>query len=65
MCAPGAPQAAHRLQADYGSGQMPHGVTRDVADLVLDGKKIQAIKRYRELNHGVGFEEAKNIIDAI
>ena len=44
---------------------MPHGVTRDVADLVLDGKKIQAIKRYRELNHGVGFEEAKNIIDAI
>jgi hypothetical protein len=58
-------EQARRVQEAYDSGQMPHGVTQDIIDLIRSGKKIQAIKRYRELNHGVELREAKNVIDAI
>jgi hypothetical protein len=58
-------EQARRVQAAYDSAQMPHGVTQDIIDLVRSGKKIHAIKRYRELNHGVELREAKDIIDAI
>ena len=37
----------------------------EITALVLQGKKIQAIKRYRELNQGVGLKEAKDIIDQL
>jgi hypothetical protein len=35
----------------------------EVLVLLEQGRKIQAIKRYRELNPGVGLKEAKNVID--
>jgi len=35
-----------------------------IRDLVTEGKKIQAIKRYREIT-GVGLKEAKDYIDSI
>ncbi len=39
----------------------PH-VDDEIKDLVLKGKKIAAIKRYREIS-GVGLKEAKDYID--
>lgn len=38
--------------------------TPDVEALIRDGRKIEAIKRYREL-HGVGLREAKDAVDAL
>jgi ribosomal protein L7/L12 len=43
-----------------GSGGMPE----DVVALARAGKKIEAIKRYRELT-GLGLREAKDAVDAI
>jgi ribosomal protein L7/L12 len=40
-------------------------VTPEVTSLVLQGKKIQAIKRYRELNPRIGLKEAKHVVDQI
>lgn len=40
------------------------GIPADVIGLVVGGKKIRAIKRYRELT-GVGLKEAKGIIDSL
>jgi ribosomal protein L7/L12 len=31
--------------------------------LVTQGRKIEAIKRYRQLNPGIGLREAKQVID--
>jgi ribosomal protein L7/L12 len=39
-------------------------IPADVIGLVAAGKKIQAIKRYRELT-GAGLQEAKAVIDSI
>jgi ribosomal protein L7/L12 len=39
--------------------------TPEVAALVERGRKIQAIKRYRELNPGIGLKEAKDVIDGL
>ncbi len=36
----------------------------DVLQLMRDGKKIEAVKRYREL-HGVGLKEAKDAVEAL
>jgi ribosomal protein L7/L12 len=50
----------------YPGGEIPaSGVTPEIASLVQQGKKIQAIKRYRELNPGTGLKQAKDIIDQI
>jgi len=40
------------------------GVPDDVARLVREGRKIDAIKRYREIT-GLGLKEAKDAVDAI
>ena len=40
------------------------GVPADVVALAQSGKKIEAIKRYRELT-GVGLREAKDVVDGI
>jgi Ribosomal protein L7/L12 C-terminal domain len=37
----------------------------EVVILVEQGRKIQAIKRYRELNPGTGLKEAKDVIDGL
>ena len=37
----------------------------EVVILVELGRKIQAIKRYRELNPGTGLKEAKDVIDGL
>jgi ribosomal protein L7/L12 len=41
------------------------GREAEVVVLVGQGRKIQAIKRYRELNPGTGLKEAKDVIDEI
>lgn len=41
------------------------GLTPEITALVSQGRKIQAIKLYREQNPGVGLKEAKDIIDQI
>jgi hypothetical protein len=37
----------------------------EVLILVKQGRKIQAIKRYRELNPGIGLKQAKDVIDGL
>jgi ribosomal protein L7/L12 len=37
----------------------------EVLILVERGRKIQAIKRYREMNPGVGLKQAKDVIDGL
>jgi type VI protein secretion system component VasK len=37
----------------------------EIKTLVQQGQKIRAIKRYRELNPGIGLKEAKDIIDKL
>jgi ribosomal protein L7/L12 len=51
-----------RIDADQG---IAGGLTPEMTSLVLQGKKIQAIKRYRQLNPGVSLKEAKDVIDQI
>ena len=46
-----------------GGVSMPEGTTdEDIRELAQQGKKIQAIKWYREL-HGVGLAEAKQAVE--
>jgi ribosomal protein L7/L12 len=40
------------------------GVSPDILDLVRKGRKIEAIKRYRE-ETGVGLREAKQFIESL
>jgi phosphodiesterase/alkaline phosphatase D-like protein len=42
----------------------PPVASPDVEALVRDGRKIDAIKRYRKL-HGVGLKEAKDAVEAL
>ncbi|MDQ2814144.1 MAG: hypothetical protein M3Z75_20315 [Actinomycetota bacterium] len=37
----------------------------EVLTLARQGRRIQAIKRYRELNPDVGLKEAKEVIDGL
>ena len=63
-----AQKLRHRLQQrrnqpsadDAGSAEPP-----EIRTMVDQGKKIKAIKRYRELNPGIGLKEAKNFIDGL
>ena len=41
------------------------GAGQDVLILVRQGRKIEAIKRYREMNPGIGLREAKHVIDGL
>jgi hypothetical protein len=43
----------------------PTAIPPDIVALVEQGRKIEAIKRYRQLNEGVGLKEAKDVIDTI
>ena len=54
-----APPAARLAAAPASSGSMD-----EVRALALQGNKIQAIKRYRELT-GAGLKEAKDYVDAL
>ena len=48
---------------DAGPSQSPAAPdVRQIAQLVMEGKKIEAIKAYMELS-GVGLEEAKNAVE--
>jgi ribosomal protein L7/L12 len=38
---------------------------QDVVTLLRQGRNIEAIKRYRDLNPGVGLREAKLVIDGL
>ena len=46
------------------SAAVGSGIPADVVALAQSGKKIEAIKRYRELT-GVGLREAKDVVDGI
>ena len=49
-------------QASASRAQLPPG--DEIARLVAEGEKIEAIKLYREL-YGVGLKEAKDVIDSM
>jgi large subunit ribosomal protein L7/L12 len=57
----GDPSASGSASASASAGS---GVTAEVVALAQGGKKIEAIKRYRELT-GVGLREAKDVVDGI
>ncbi len=38
---------------------------QEILALMEQGQKIQAIKRYRELNPGIGLKQAKDVIDGL
>lgn len=56
-----ARQLGHREQLH----QAVPGAGQDVLTLVRQGWKIEAIKRYRALNPGIGLREAKKFIDEL
>ncbi|GAG75843.1 unnamed protein product [marine sediment metagenome] len=51
------------LQLNYQEESSP-GITQEIVDLVRMGRKIEAIKLYRE-ETGAGLKEAKEAIDTI
>ncbi len=60
-----AVEAVERGEAVPGPAQVaPTSVDPELRDLIGAGRKIAAIKRYREL-HGVGLKEAKEAVEAI
>ena len=54
--------AAPRTEPDC---EVPPAPAPEVQILINQGRKIQAIKRYRELHPGTGLKEAKDIIDGL
>jgi ribosomal protein L7/L12 len=68
----GAILATRRRRAAGAADRNPEPVRRElptpepeVVILVEQGRKIQAIKRYREQNPGTGLKEAKDVIDGL
>lgn len=51
-------------RTEAAGGALPQPAPEVVA-LVVQGRKIHAIKRYRELNPGIGLKQAKDVIDAL
>jgi ribosomal protein L7/L12 len=47
------------------AGDRGYGVTPEILALIEQDRKIQAIKRYRQLNPGTGLKEAKDVIDGL
>ncbi|MEU0505577.1 hypothetical protein ACWEO2_20520 [Nocardia sp. NPDC004278] len=43
---------------------VPASASGEIDELIRQGKKIQAIKLYRDLNPGSGLKEAKDAIEA-
>jgi ribosomal protein L7/L12 len=58
-----ARQLRRREQLDLDPALQEPG--QEVATLVRQGRKIEAIKRYRELNPGIRLKEAKQVIDEL
>lgn len=54
-----------RRREQLGFDQDLPGAGQDVLTLVRQGRKIEAIKRYRQLNPGIGLREAKHVIDEL
>lgn len=54
-----------RRREQLGFAQDVPGAGQDVLTLVRQGRKIEAIKRYRQLNPGIGLREAKHVIDEL
>lgn len=52
-----------RRREQLGFDQDLPGAGQEVLTLVTQGRKIEAIKRYRQLNPGIGLREAKQVID--
>lgn len=46
------------------NNQIPPEVAKEIADCVFAGRKIEAIKRYRE-HSGQGLKEAKDFVEAL
>jgi hypothetical protein len=45
--------------------ETPSVIPREVIDLLCQSKRLQAIKRYRELTEGVDLRQAKYVIDNV
>ena len=68
----GSPEWGHRsrdliarVSRAYEPGEALPTPTPEVVDLARQGKKIQALGRYKELNPGVTIHQAKDVIDEI
>lgn len=53
-----------RILEQSAAALLAAGFPEEVAQLVQRGKKIMAIKQYRNLNPGMGLKEAKDIIES-
>jgi hypothetical protein len=58
-------RSSRKFQGTRLGGQALPVPTPEVAALVERGRKIQAIKRYRVLNPGIGLKEAKDVVDGL
>ena len=54
----------HRREQLGGDQELPEA-GQDVRTLLSQGRKIEAIKRYRQLHPGVGLREAKHVVDEL
>ena len=54
-----------RRREQLGFDQELPGAGQDVLTLARQGRKIEAIKRYRQLNPGIGLREAKHVIEEL
>jgi hypothetical protein len=54
-----------RRREQRGPGHVPSELPPEVRLLAEQGRKIEAIKRYRQLNPGVGLREAKKAVDGL
>ena len=56
------------VERDTRTGYVGIGIgppSQAVRDLILEGKKINAIKAFRDQNPGVGLKDAKDAVEAI
>jgi hypothetical protein len=54
-----------RRREQRGPGHAPTALPPEVLLLAEQGRKIEAIKRYRQLNPGTGLREAKQAVDGL
>jgi Ribosomal protein L7/L12 C-terminal domain len=54
-----------RRREQRGYDQVLPGSAAEIQALLAQGRKIQAIKRYRELHPGIGLKEAKDAVDRL
>lgn len=67
VCAAGFIPAARQFsrRARLGFDRTVPAAEQDVLTLLKQGRNIEAIKRYRQLNPGIGLREARHAVDGL